>query len=1393
MASVRVAVRARPLNKREKQLSSKVIIQMKGNSTSIYKPSPVRGDELKGKGKTFSYDFSYDSTDRGRLTFTSQERIFHDLGSDVLKAAFEGYNACVFAYGQTGSGKSYTMMGHTEDKGLIPRICEGLFCEISRRSMSDAVSFRTEVSYLEIYNERVQDLLKRKTAPADGGLRVREHPRDGPYVENLSKHLAHNHSDMEDLIILGNANRTIANTGMNDLSSRSHAIFTISFTQAHFDAELPRETLSKIHLVDLAGSERADATRATGTRLKEGANINKSLTTLGSVISALADLSVGGLSTKKKKQLFIPYRDSVLTWLLKDSLGGNSVTTMIATISPADVNYAETLSTLRYASRAKNIVNSPTVNEDGSVKVIRELQAEVARLRGLLEEANQVSRGEPSSSVKVEEELHQNEARVQALTKEWTRKWGETQSILQEDAVALRKEGSGVVLDCQLPHLIGIDEDLLSTGIVLYYLKEGRTLIGSDEASCSQDIVLHGPGLLGEHCVLENRAGTVTLIPQDGALCSVNGSVVTDPCQLTQGAITKLGRGTILRFNHPTKAAQLREKRQSRLLSAFSLPLTDMSKSTVNLSKVMQQNPGRMELKLNQQEVEWQQVQENLNRRNRDIKRLSKQNSGASHQHREEEKTTGAEMEETGNDFELDGDTLQGGMSTRDGQDQERDSCHKSGPGLTSERLWRKAQSGAGAARYKEEEVWSGDASCQQTNVLGPGDGCGTKPEGNANEIKGVMSDWYKERPGSGGSSLGSVSHLQSSRGTSSTPVLPQTSTPPPLDRIPLSSQAARCPPEGTTFEGQLSFREMYESGGLEEIPGACVTGTAAAKVQNSGLASLVSRVSWIVQDAGRLLWSSPTVLQQVREEGIQPVGARWSSHIVSLIRESNALSVVKDSQVVSMVKGSFVFALLKDSHIFSLVTELPLIQHIHMEITQNLQPEEAAQMIQGCINPDKIQLPVLTPTQTFSKAEQLPDDVPPIPEDTWTRNTSIRDLRLPKEEDMADIHVKQGDKLITALSPVKHISQSEAVRAPEDKDQASDNSRPLHSKKDVQIFCQTLIEFPDSLLYLQTLPLQDMMEALKSIVSTSVLTSQKIIALYWLNVAKCCQPEPRPALLILAETGFYTLTSDSGLLVLFHQLPWLQLKEVQIGLAGHNLRLIGTTEESILGVYTLSQKLTKELCWAILGVICPGDNRVSQHPLLHGDLMKLSFDWQACVPDLLLDAGLRVCCQFQKSLADLVYLLHCNMDQETVTLGEVQLLLCTGVRACISPSSHTEPLAQLLLTDTHIGLVQEDAVFHPAPRSVTTVSCRPQFNNLTLRRRSDVRCVLLHDEDERGAVRLDVILANVRGRGHPESVTKAATPPAQASNSSPHAEVWKLTFSCSSEAACLINHLSNV
>uniref|UniRef100_A0A5F9D566 Kinesin family member 16B n=1 Tax=Oryctolagus cuniculus TaxID=9986 RepID=A0A5F9D566_RABIT len=549
MASVKVAVRVRPLNRREKDLEAKFIIQMEKSKTTITNlkiPEGGTGDSGRERTKTFTYDFSFYSADTKSPDYVSQEMVFQTLGTDVVKSAFEGYNACVFAYGQTGSGKSYTMMGSSGDSGLIPRICEGLFSRINETTRWDEASFRTEVSYLEIYNERVRDLLRRKSSKTFN-LRVREHPKEGPYVEDLSKHLVQNYSDVEELMDAGNINRTTAATGMNDVSSRSHAIFTIKFTQAKFDSEMPCETVSKIHLVDLAGSERADATGATGVRLKEGGNINKSLVTLGNVISALADLSQDAANPLvKKKQVFVPYRDSVLTWLLKDSLGGNSKTIMIATISPADVNYGETLSTLRYANRAKNIINKPTINEDANVKLIRELRAEIARLKMLLAQGNQIALLDSPTALSMEEKLQQNEARVQELTKEWTNKWNETQNILKEQTLALRKEGIGVVLDSELPHLIGIDDDLLSTGIILYHLKEGQTYVGREDAATEQDI----------------------------------------------GAVILLGRTNMFRFNHPKEAAKLREKRKSGLLSSFSLSMTDLSKSCENLSAVMLYNPG---------------------------------------------------------------------------------------------------------------------------------------------------------------------------------------------------------------------------------------------------------------------------------------------------------------------------------------------------------------------------------------------------------------------------------------------------------------------------------------------------------------------------------------------------------------------------------------------------------------------------------------------------------------------------------------------------------------------------------------------------------------------------------------------------------------------------------
>ena len=427
---------------------------------------------------------AYWSHDPGDRHFVAQGRVFEDLGMDVVSNAFAGYNVCVFAYGQTGSGKTYTMMGSENDRGLIPRICESMFLKmVEGRSKVEGTTYKVEVSYLEIYNERVKDLLKKNSTH---NLKVREHPSQGPYVQDLSKHLVMEYRDILRLMEQGNDLRTTAATNMNDTSSRSHAIFTITFVQAGYLSGMPYETLSKIHLVDLAGSERANATGATGQRLKEGAHINKSLVTLGSVISALAEAGARA-AAKPAAKTFIPYRDSVLTWLLKDSLGGNSKTIMIATISPADVNHNETLSTLRYANRAKNIINKPTVNEDPNVKLIRELREEIDRMR-------MVMSGDPAMLAAVQEQLAVKEAKEQRLTEEWNEKWREAAKILQEhNALGLKRTGLGVVLDSDKPHLIGLDEDILSTGITLYQLKEGDTVIGNTEAEEIPHIILKGP------------------------------------------------------------------------------------------------------------------------------------------------------------------------------------------------------------------------------------------------------------------------------------------------------------------------------------------------------------------------------------------------------------------------------------------------------------------------------------------------------------------------------------------------------------------------------------------------------------------------------------------------------------------------------------------------------------------------------------------------------------------------------------------------------------------------------------------------------------------------------------------------------------------------------------
>ncbi|XP_044599491.1 kinesin-like protein Klp98A isoform X2 [Cotesia glomerata] len=590
MASVKVAVRVRPFNKREVAMNAKLIVQMDGKRTRIYNsksPGSCR-DNDKEKYKDFTFDHSYWSYEPTDENYASQEEVFYDLGTDVIESAFAGYNACVFAYGQTGSGKTFTMMGSPESQGLIPRICKTLFARMAAGKDTGA-SYRTEVSFLEIHNERVRDLLRPDQTPSHS-LKVREHPKRGPYVQNLSNHLVYDYSDIQECMVRGNTHRTTASTNMNDVSSRSHAIFTITFVQAGFsEGNMPSETVSKVHLVDLAGSERANATGATGQRLKEGAHINKSLVTLGSVISALADISSFTDTNSSRRNVFIPYRDSVLTWLLKDSLGGNSKTIMIAAISPADCNYGETLSTLRYANRAKNIINKPTINEDPNVKLIKELRDEIMKLKSMIGKDVNIER--PPQQKVLLAQIHEKQEQEKVLTEEWTEKWRETQMILQEQrALGLRKSGVGVVLDSEMPHLVGIDDDLLSTGVTLYHLKEGKTLVGTEEASTLQDIVLTGADVEPEHCIVELDTGVATLHPLSPH-CWINMAQVDKPTRLSQGCIILLGRNNMFRYNDPAEAAKLRKEGgtgngnlQSTVVNLSRLSLLSWSVSDLNVS-----------------------------------------------------------------------------------------------------------------------------------------------------------------------------------------------------------------------------------------------------------------------------------------------------------------------------------------------------------------------------------------------------------------------------------------------------------------------------------------------------------------------------------------------------------------------------------------------------------------------------------------------------------------------------------------------------------------------------------------------------------------------------------------------------------------------------------------
>uniref|UniRef100_A0AC35TU92 Kinesin motor domain-containing protein n=1 Tax=Rhabditophanes sp. KR3021 TaxID=114890 RepID=A0AC35TU92_9BILA len=578
---VKVAVRVRPFNKREIELGTKCCTNVSTSQILLSHP----GEEKQPK--VFSFDHCFNSVKKEDVGFADQREVFEGIGYNVIDHAFQGYNLCIFAYGQTGSGKSYTMMGSNSNPGIIPRLCNSIFERIEKES-SESLSCKVEVSYMEIYNEKVRDLLDPKNSTKHP-LKVREHKIMGPTVDGLSILAVSCFEQIEQLIDEGNKSRTVAATNMNATSSRSHAVFTIRLAQTikQEGKDFCGEKVAKISLVDLAGSERAQKTGAIGKRLEEGSNINKSLTTLGMVISALAERS-------KKKEKFVPYRDSVLTWLLKDNLGGNSKTIMVATVSPSSDNFEETLSTLRYADRAKSIENHAVVNEDPNAKIIRELREEVESLRQQIT----ITLEQKSETQELRDRLIESERLVTQMNKSWEERlkdtdllYAERQKDLSEIGIALT--GSGIKVEKDRFYLVNLNADPSMNELLVYYINE-KSVIGASEQidnGMKNDILLQGLGVHAFHarmyiCEEGNNQPKLFIEPlvENARIC-VNGRLIVQKTLLKNGFRLLIGNNHFFKVNCPKEENVLSSQMNMSIMEESFFDF-DKAWSEVNTSEL---------------------------------------------------------------------------------------------------------------------------------------------------------------------------------------------------------------------------------------------------------------------------------------------------------------------------------------------------------------------------------------------------------------------------------------------------------------------------------------------------------------------------------------------------------------------------------------------------------------------------------------------------------------------------------------------------------------------------------------------------------------------------------------------------------------------------------------
>ena len=513
--SIVVGVRVRPFNQREKARESICCIDMPGNNqTKIFDDT--------GKEKTFTFDHSFWSHDGFRTLengymepeddkYADQKIVFDTVGKQILDNAWQGYHCCLFAYGQTGAGKSYSMVGYGENKGIVPISCNEIFRRIGENKDPDK-SFEVQVSMLEIYNEKVQDLLINPNKRPTSGLKIRESKVLGIFVDGLSKHPVTSYDEISKKMDDGYNNRTIGSTLMNATSSRAHTIVTIEFKQLTMVAKKKSEKLSMINLVDLAGSERSGSTGATGDRLKEGCNINKSLLILGNVINCLADKAIG-----KNKNMLPPYRDSALTRILQNALGGNSKTVMICALSPASINYEETLSTLRYADRAKKIQNKAVINESEHDKMVRLLKEENVNLKKMIEDLQKkIGGGGGGGGISAEDQQAFLELKEQYEANQ--KVMGDMQKTFEERLEEAKKhegENIGQRVDIRLPHLVVLNEDPQLSYKLRYPLNELPVYVGRKHGNPEPQIKLSGIGIKQNHAIFVKQGDEILLKPKD--------------------------------------------------------------------------------------------------------------------------------------------------------------------------------------------------------------------------------------------------------------------------------------------------------------------------------------------------------------------------------------------------------------------------------------------------------------------------------------------------------------------------------------------------------------------------------------------------------------------------------------------------------------------------------------------------------------------------------------------------------------------------------------------------------------------------------------------------------------------------------------------------------------